>query len=69
MLGCVQGFVNKEFLARAPAGVRLINVARGVLLDYDATLEALNSGHLGGLGTDVAWKVRYIIANGAASCS
>lgn len=25
-------------------------------MDYDAVLDHLKSGHLGGLGTDVAWK-------------
>lgn len=32
-----------------------MNIARGKLLDYDAVLHHLKSGHLGGLGTDVAW--------------
>lgn len=32
-----------------------MNVARGRLLDYEAVVEHLESGHLGGLGTDVAW--------------
>ena len=33
----------------------MINIARGGLLDYDAVYENLQSGHLGGLGIDVAW--------------
>ncbi|GAU33087.1 hypothetical protein TSUD_227460 [Trifolium subterraneum] len=36
-------------------GSLLVNVARGRLLDYEAVVEHLESGHLGGLGTDVAW--------------
>lgn len=32
-----------------------MNVARGRLLDYEAVVKNLESGHLGGLGTDVAW--------------
>jgi phosphoglycerate dehydrogenase-like enzyme len=32
-----------------------VNVARGGLMEYDAVTAALNSGHLGGLGTDVTW--------------
>lgn len=36
-------------------GAYLINVARGGLLDYDAVAQGLQSGHLGGLGIDVAW--------------
>lgn len=36
-------------------GALLVNIARGGLLDYEAVLEHLKSGHLGGLGIDVAW--------------
>lgn len=36
-------------------GAILINIARGGLLDYDAVLTHLKSGHLDGLGIDVAW--------------
>lgn len=32
-----------------------MNIARGGLLDYDAVLADLQSGHLGGLAIDVAW--------------
>ncbi|KAG8660833.1 hypothetical protein MANES_02G199700v8 [Manihot esculenta] len=41
--------MNKE------TGALLINIARGGLLDYEAVLQHLKSGHLGGLGIDVAW--------------
>ena len=33
----------------------MVNVARGGLLNYQSTLHSLESGHLGGLGIDVAW--------------
>ncbi|GFS42629.1 D-isomer specific 2-hydroxyacid dehydrogenase family protein [Actinidia rufa] len=36
-------------------GALLVNIARGGLLDYEAVLCHLKSGHLGGLGIDVAW--------------
>ena len=36
-------------------GALLVNIARGGLLDYNAVLHHLESGHLGGLGIDVAW--------------
>jgi phosphoglycerate dehydrogenase-like enzyme len=36
-------------------GALLVNIARGGLLDYEAVLYHLESGHLGGLGIDVAW--------------
>ena len=37
-------------------GALLVNVARGGLFKRESLLRALNSGHLGGLGTDVAWS-------------
>ncbi|KZV50920.1 hypothetical protein F511_10491 [Dorcoceras hygrometricum] len=37
-------------------GALLINIARGRLFDYDAVLYHLQTGHLGGLGIDVAWS-------------
>ncbi|CAL5066114.1 unnamed protein product [Urochloa decumbens] len=36
-------------------GSYLINIARGRLLDYNAVFDHLKSGHLAGLGIDVAW--------------
>ena len=41
-----------ELSALSPGAI-VINVARGGLLDVDAALSALHSGHLGGLGLDV----------------
>ncbi|KAI5411461.1 uncharacterized protein LOC127086113 [Lathyrus oleraceus] len=49
------GIVNKNFISSMKKGALLVNVARGRLLDYEAVVEHLESGHLGGLGTDVAW--------------
>lgn len=40
-------------------GSYLVNIARGRLLDYDAVFNHLKSGHLGGLGIDVAWTEPY----------
>uniref|UniRef100_A0A2N9INH6 D-isomer specific 2-hydroxyacid dehydrogenase catalytic domain-containing protein n=1 Tax=Fagus sylvatica TaxID=28930 RepID=A0A2N9INH6_FAGSY len=37
-------------------GAILVNIARGGLLDYEAVLYHLKSGHLGGLGIDVSWS-------------
>lgn len=36
-------------------GAYVVNIARGGLLDYDAVLAGIESGHLGGLAIDVAW--------------
>lgn len=45
--------IRKETLALCKPGVILINTARGSLLDMDAVVEGLDSGHIGGLGLDV----------------
>ncbi len=48
-----RGFINREALAAMKPGARLLNVGRGDLVDQDALVEALTSGHLGGAGIDV----------------
>jgi D-3-phosphoglycerate dehydrogenase len=45
--------VNERLLARVRPGAVLINCGRGGLLDPDATLAALESGRLSGVGLDV----------------
>ncbi|XP_065847515.1 uncharacterized protein [Euphorbia lathyris] len=49
------GIVNKSFISSMRKGALLVNIARGGLLDYEAVVDHLKSGHLGGLGIDVAW--------------
>ncbi|XP_037422370.1 putative 2-hydroxyacid dehydrogenase HI_1556 isoform X1 [Triticum dicoccoides] len=49
------GIVDHKFLSALKKGSYLINIARGRLLDYMAVFNHLESGHLGGLGIDVAW--------------
>ncbi|KAI3921199.1 hypothetical protein MKW98_012769 [Papaver atlanticum] len=49
------GIVDKKFVSAMKKGALLVNIARGGLLDYDAVKSNLESGHLGGLGIDVAW--------------
>ena len=47
------GIVGKDLLAKTKPGVRIVNSARGGLIDEEALNEALNSGHVGGAALDV----------------
>lgn len=49
------GIINTNFISSMRKGGLLVNIARGGLLDYEAVHNGLKSGHLGGLGIDVAW--------------
>jgi D-3-phosphoglycerate dehydrogenase len=45
--------MNAETIGRMPAGSFLVNVSRGQLIDVEAVVEALDSGHLAGVAVDV----------------
>src|SRR3954453_16314459 len=47
------GLVGKDLLAKAKPGVRIINVARGGIVDEDALADAIRSGVVGGAALDV----------------
>jgi phosphoglycerate dehydrogenase-like enzyme len=48
-----RGLVDAAMLARLPRGARVINVARGEIVDEAALVEALRGGRLGGAYLDV----------------
>src|SRR4051812_21363519 len=45
--------INATTLARCRKGVRIVNTARGELIDEAALADAIESGHVGGAGLDV----------------
>lgn len=48
-----RGLINEKFLQKTKPGVRIINCARGGIIDEAALLQALQSGHVAGAALDV----------------
>src|SRR5439155_8321979 len=48
-----QGSIGREALAKMRDGVRIVNAARGELVDEDALVDALKSGKVAAAGIDV----------------
>lgn len=57
--------LDRKALATCRPGVLIINTARGALIDSQALLEALDSGHVGGAGLDVL-EEESVFRGGAA---
>ena len=51
-----KNIVNAERLGKAKKGIRIINTARGDLIDETALADAIESGHVGGAALDVFQK-------------
>ena len=51
-----KNIVNADRLAKAKKGIRIINTARGDLVDENALADAIESGHIGGAALDVFQK-------------
>ena len=51
-----RGMINKNVLSKMKKGVLLVSCARAAIVDYNDLLEAVRSGHVGGLGLDVHWE-------------
>jgi len=50
--------INSETLAKCKRGVRIVNCARGGIIDEPALLTALESGQCAGAALDVFEQVR-----------
>lgn len=51
-----RGLLDARRLAMMKRGAILVNIARAEIVDHDALVDALRSGHLGGFGLDVGYK-------------
>jgi D-3-phosphoglycerate dehydrogenase len=64
-----RGIVNRQVLASLPQGAIVVNTARGELLDTDALLDLLESGHLWAAGLDtIDGEYRLDFADSFADC-
>jgi D-3-phosphoglycerate dehydrogenase len=59
LTGDTRGAIDAGALAKMRPGARLINAARGELVDEGALVDALRSGHLGGAAIDVYVEEPY----------
>lgn len=55
-----RGLLNDESFAKCKKGVKVVNCARGGIIDEAALLRALESGQCGGAGLDVFVEARLL---------
>jgi D-3-phosphoglycerate dehydrogenase / 2-oxoglutarate reductase len=53
LIASTKGMIAKDELLKMKKGARILNVARGGMIDEDALVEALDEGHIAGAGIDV----------------
>ena len=51
-----EGMLDADAFARMRPGTIIVNISRAHIIDRDALIEALDSGHLGGAGLDVHYE-------------
>lgn len=57
LVECYTGLLNDDTFAKCKKGVKVVNCARGGIIDEAALLRALESGQCGGAGLDVFVEV------------
>jgi phosphoglycerate dehydrogenase-like enzyme len=56
LIADTRGFIGRDQLAKMKRGAFLINVSRAEIVDREALLESLGSGHLGGFALDPLYE-------------
>ncbi|MCJ1294449.1 hypothetical protein MMC34_006007 [Xylographa carneopallida] len=66
LIASTKGMIGKKELLAMKKGARILNVARGGMIDENALLDALNSGHIAGAGMDVFTSEPPVAGSSAA---
>ena len=62
LLAETRGRIGREEMARMKRGSFIVNTARGAIIDEDALIDALGSGHIAGVGLDVFTNEPFVPA-------